>query len=144
MADTNLTGAYPIDPNTPTGLFRTELGDVVGTVHEDDAAKAEYEYIGDAQLAALATAYAGVPGLALAKARESMATQMIAAADDIQVDDIRIKTVEKAKLMLEQASAYFSGAAGADALSSFGVVPLSTAPAQDHVQGVPDRFYAVG
>lgn len=142
--DTSLTGAWPIDPDTTTGLFRTELGDVVGTPHTPSDNKAEYEYLGDVQIAALITAYPLQRDMAMAKARESMATQMIAAAEDIQVDDIRIKTVERAKLMLEQARAYFTSGAGIDALSSFGVVPLVSGDSNQNVQGVPDRFYAVG
>lgn len=126
---TNVTGAYPIDPATPTGLFRTELGDIVGVPAEPptDPQTAEYQYISDAAISALIVAYAGNPDAAMAKAITSMATQMIAAAQDIQVDDIRIKTVERATAMLEYATTLGASASASDAASAFSVVALTSA-----------------
>lgn len=137
MADTSLTGAWPIDPATETGLFRTELGDVNGTPHEPADDKAEYEFIGDAQIAALLLAYPTSRDMAMSKAVSSMANQLIIAAQDIQVDDIRIKTIENARLMLERATTLAGGASAAEANSAFSVVQLSTHPYQARPQGTP-------
>lgn len=135
----NTEGAWPIDPATPTGLFRTELGDTVGVEHDDDPSKADYQYISDAAIAALIIAYPGSSNMAMSKAVESMARQMIAAAQDIQVDDIRIKTVERATALLEYAAGLSGSAAQADADASFSVVPLVAASSFSfpYVQGQP-------
>jgi hypothetical protein len=138
MADTNTTGAYPLDPDTTVGLLRAEVGDIVGTPHDDDPTLADYEYLGDKFLTALLTAYPDSSSMALARALGSMATQMIAAAQDIQVDDIKIKTVAKAELMLKRASDLESGAASWDAGTAFQVVQLVPASDYDYVpQGSP-------
>lgn len=117
-------GAWPIDPATETGLFRTELGDVVGTPNDPDDGKATFQFIGDDGISALILAYPSSRDLAMSKAMISMANQMIAAAQDIQVDDIKIKTIERANLMLQMATTLAAGAASADASSAFSVVPL--------------------
>lgn len=124
----NNVGAYPIDPETPTGLFRLELGDTVGVPIEPptDPVTAEYQYISDAGINALMAKYPDDPEVAMGKAMVSMANQMIAAAQDIQVDDIRIKTVEKANLMLQMARDMIAGATLAGS-SGFNVVPLNSA-----------------
>lgn len=126
MTDTTLTGKNPIDPSTAVGLTRIEIGDVVGTVHEDDATKAEYEFFGDAGLQALLDANPGEPEIAIGKALNSAAFQLLAAAEDIQVDDIRIKTVERAGMMRQLASDYLSGTLTVGANSAFQVVALRT------------------
>lgn len=121
----NTKGVYPIDPTTQVGLFRTELGDIVAT--ELDPAEegyAEYEYLSDAAISALLTANPTMPELAMSKAMFSMATQMLAAAQDIQVDDIKIKTVERAVAMMEAATAMGATAGASLAASAFNVVPL--------------------
>ena len=119
-------GAWPVDPATETGLFRTELGDVVGTPHDPSDGLADFEFIGDSGIAALILAYPSSRDTALSKAMTSMANQMIAAAQDIQVDDIRIRTVERANLMLQMAMSLAANATTAEASTAFGVVPLYT------------------
>lgn len=126
MADTSLTGAWPIDPETETGLFRTELGDVDGIPHEPADDKAEFQYLGDAQIAALLLAYPTSRDRAMSKAVSSMAKQLIIAAQDIQVDDIRLKTIENARLMLEYAQSLDGGVSAVEADSAFSVVALTT------------------
>lgn len=125
MADTNLTGAWPLDPSTETGLFRQELGDTVGVPHEPSDGKAEYQFIGDAGIAALILAYPSSRDKAMSKAMWSMANQLILLAEEIQVDDIRIKTVERARLMMEASIALGGVANTSDAATAFNVVPLS-------------------
>jgi hypothetical protein len=117
-------GAYPIDPSTPTGLFRTELGDINGTPHEPDDGLADYEYVSDVAIAAWINAYPGQPDMAKSKGMWTMATQMIASAQDIQVDDIKIKTVERANLMLQAAMALGASAGAQNETTGFSVVHL--------------------
>lgn len=129
------TGAWPVDPATEVGLFRTELGDVVGTPNVP-AITAEFQFIGDAGITALIAAYPSSRDMAMSKALTGMAIQMIASAEDIQVDDIRIKTVERANLMLQAAAMMASSASELDAASNgFSVVPLKTRPQQSRYFG---------
>lgn len=116
----NTQGAYPLDPATIAGLFRLELGDVVATNIVDDTA--DYGYISDAGITALMAAYPDLPDMALGKAMISMANQMIAAAQNIQVDTIKINTIEKAQLMLNSANAMIANAISGAASSWFHVV----------------------
>lgn len=134
-------GAWPVDPATETGLFRTELGDLVGTVHTDDPAKADFQFIGDDGIAALILAYPSSRDMAMSKAMTSMANQMIVAAQDIQVDDIKIKTIEQARLMLEMATSLATSAGYADASSAFTVVPMVSSTYGNRTpQGTPRAF----
>lgn len=116
-------GAWPLDPTTITGLFRFEVGDVVGTPATATSAEASYEFMSDETIDALILAY---PNIAIAKSKAlmSMATQLIAAAQDIVVDDIKIKTVERANLMFGLATTLNGSAFNADNATAFGVVPL--------------------
>lgn len=120
-------GTFPIDATTPEGLFRFEVGDVVGTP-EDPAVtgKANFEFMSDATILALIAEYPHSIEVAKAKALGSMATQLIVAAQDIQVDDIRIKTVERANLMRQRADALLIAAGISDNGSAFEVVGLNT------------------
>jgi len=135
------TGAYPIDPATATGLFRSELGDVVAT--NIVGGNADYEYISDAQIDAFIAANLDSRNTAMATAKSMMATQMIVAAQDIQVDDIRIKTVERAKLMLEQANMLLGYALAGDAAGAFSVVPLTNKSFPTRPYGTPDPWSGV-
>ena len=137
MANTSLTGTWPIDASTPEGLFRFEVGDVVGTPHEPADGKAEFEMIGDATITALLAAHPDSRDTAKGLALESMANQLILAAQDIQVDDIRLKTVEKARLMLERAAGFGVAVGIAGAASAFSVVPLVSERPYPWPQGTP-------
>jgi hypothetical protein len=132
-------GAWPIDPATATGLFRFEVGDVVGTAHDPDDGKADFEFMSDATIDALIAAYPDSIDTAKAKALASMATQLIAAAQDIQVDDIKIKTVERANLMAQRAAALEASTNAADASSAFSVVALTPTGYYDTTSA--DRYY---
>ena len=120
------TGAWPVDPSTEVGLFRQELGDINGTpIEGSDPPEATYEYISDAAISALILASPTSRDQAMGNAMKSFAMQLILSAQDIQVDDIRIKTIERARLMMEFATGLIGSAATADAASAFQVVPLS-------------------
>lgn len=133
------TGSYPIDPTTEVGLFRQELGDVNGVPADPatDPQTAEYEYISDAAIAALILASPTSRDTAMANAMRSFANQLILAAQDIQVDEIRIKTIERARLMMEFASGLLAGASATDASTAFTVVGLSSHPSYGRPQGTP-------
>ena len=121
-------GADPIDPTTTVGLLRYEVGDIVGVpLSPAVPGQLDYGFVSDSFLSALLTAYVNSPSMALARALGSMATQMIAQAQDIQVDDIKIKTVAKAELMMKRAHDLEIGALVWDATKAFSVVPLTTA-----------------
>jgi len=120
-------GTYPIDPSTATGLFRFEVGDTNGTPNDPSDGNATFEFMGDDAIDALIAAYPDSIDTAKAKALGSMATQLIASAQDIQVDEIKIKTVERANLMMKFAGGLLSNAGFADASEAFDIVPLNSA-----------------
>lgn len=119
-------GAFPVDPSTPVGLFRVEIGDDTG-VPNTPPTTAEFEFFSDGAIEALIAAYSDSRETAMAKAMTSMATRLITSAQDIQVDDIRIRTVERANLMMQLARDLLSHAGAAGASSAFSVVPLTSA-----------------
>lgn len=123
----NNEGAWPIDPSTATGLFRFEVGDTVGTPDAPGDIVASFEFMGDNAIDALIAAYPDSIDTAKAKALGSMATQLITSAQDIQVDEIKIKTVERANLMMKFAGGLLSNAGFVDASEAFDVVPLNSA-----------------
>ena len=117
------TGAWPVDPDTQVGLFRTELGDTNGVPNVPADGLAVFEFLSDAAIAAMLLAYPTSRDTAMAKALTSAAFKLIASAQDIQVDDIKIKTVERANLMLTMATTLTAAVAGT--ISAFSVVPLT-------------------
>lgn len=127
-------GAWPVDPATEVGLFRTELGDLVGVPHVPSDNLADFEFLSDEAIAALILAYPTTRNMALSRAMTSMATQMITSAQDIVVDDIRIKTVERANLMLTLATTLYHASIIADASTGFAIV--GTQIATDYIQNV--------
>jgi hypothetical protein len=137
---TNTAGAWPIEPSTAIGLFRFEVGDVNGTPHDPTDNLADFEFMSDAVIDALLAAYPD-PDAAKARALNSMATQLINAAADIQVDDIKIKTIERANLMLNLSNSFAARAAGTVG-DAFGVVPLVSATSYSYPvpQGTPAPF----
>lgn len=136
MSDMN-TGAWPIDPTTEVGLFRTELGDVNGTPNSGSTPPtAEFEYISDAAINALILASPTSRDMAMGNAMKSFAMQLILSAQDIQVDDIKIKTIERARLMMEFATSLLAASATA-AAAGMTIVALSTRNVSRVPQGTP-------
>ena len=123
-------GAWPVDPTTEVGLFRTELGDVLGTpillTTGLPGPTADFEFLSDLAIANLLLAYPTSRDMAMSRALNSSAFQLIAQAQDIQVDDIKIKTVERARLMFEMAIALGGVATATDASSAFNIVALNS------------------
>ena len=131
-------GAWPVDPATEIGLFRTELGDLVGVPHSPADSLADFEFLSDEAIAALILAYPTTRNMAMSRAMTSMATQMIASAQDIVVDDIRIKTVERANLMLTLATTLYRSSMFIEASSGFATVGLEAATDYTrNPQGIP-------
>jgi hypothetical protein len=134
------TGAYPVDPSTPVGFFRTEIGDDTAT--EISGNSAQYEFFSDAAIQAYIDNYDTI-NLAMSKALSTMGRKLTIQAQDIQVDDIRIKTVERAKLFLDHSDRLASGEESSDAATAFSVVSLSTHPAFRRPQGTSEPWDAV-
>ena len=133
------TGAYPPDPSTPVGLFRIQIGDddATGITGIAPAQTAEYEFFSDDAIEAYLDS-ASNPQQAMANALGTMARKLVLQAQDIQVDDIRIKTVERANLFMAHADAMGMAGMIADTDSAFGVVPLRS------TQGHLTNWSAVG
>ena len=123
-----MASVYPPDPTTAVGFFRSEIGDVTpvegtitGTVPSQTA---EYEFFSDAMLEAYLSNYPDDLPAAESAALQTMGRRLMIAAQDIQVDDIRIKTVERAKLFLEHADKIAAGVLTSNGASAFGIVSL--------------------
>ncbi len=119
------TGAYPPDPSTPVGLFRIQIGDdtatnITGTSPNQTA---EYEFFSDDAIEAY-LASAGTPAAAMSNALRTMGRKLLLSAQDIQVDDIRIKTVERANTFMAHADGLAASDAAIDADTAFSVVPM--------------------
>lgn len=67
---------------------------------------------------------ADTPEQAQANALRTMGRKLILQARDIQVDDIRIKSVERANLFISHADSIGATQAAIDADTAFSVVPL--------------------
>ena len=121
-----MTSAYPVDPSTPVGLFRTDIGDTTATDIQGSAPAqtATYEFFTDEAIEAFIARDEDLD-MAEARALDSMARRLILEAQDIQVDDIRIKTVERAKLFSEHAAQIRLSAETGAASGNFQVVGLS-------------------
>lgn len=139
-------GVYPPDPSTEVGFMRIEIGDdtatdITGTAPNQTAT---YEFFSDAALQAYIDNTDSLAA-AMSSALSTMGRKLILQAQDIQVDDIRIKTVERAKLFIEHADRLSSGQEDIDAATAFAVVPLySTSSTGYRVpQGTPHPYDAV-
>lgn len=133
------SGAWPIDPSTPEGLFRIQIGDVVGTPHNPADNMADFEFMSDDAIDAIIAAYPESINMAKASAIQSIAIQLITSAQDIQVDDIKIKTIERAQYMLQMAGALTANGLLTDASTAFQIVPLTLTPSFESYppQGTP-------
>lgn len=99
------TGLWPIAEDTPVGAFRVDIGDSVPTVTPTPGdTTAEFEFFSDTYIEGLLAKYADDEDEAVARALDTMSRRLMIEAEDIQVDDIRIKTVERAKLFSDHAS----------------------------------------
>jgi hypothetical protein len=137
-------GTYPADASTAVGLFRIEIGDDTPPVTPGSGeTTAEYEFFGDIALQAFMDAYPDDRNTAMAKALGAMGRKLTIQAQDIQVDDIKIKTVERARLFMEHADRLLYGSEAADAATAFEIVPLSTNSSTRTPQGTRDPWPGV-
>ena len=136
-------GVYPADASTPVGLFRIEIGDDTPPVVPSSGSTAEYEFFGDVAIQAFIDAYPDDRNTAMAKALGAMGRKLTIQAQDIQVDDIKIKTVERAKLFLEHSDRLLYGSEAADAATAFEVVGLSNYSSTVTPQGISDPWPGV-
>lgn len=136
------TGAYPIAEETEVGAFRVEIGDSV-PVGTPSGGNAEFEFFSDTYITALLAKYPDEPEAAMASALDTMARRLMIEAEDIQVDDIKIKTIERANMFSKHADniRLYGVTRGAE---GFGVVALSTGPEDTHVQGIAYPYPQVG
>ena len=120
-------GAWPLDPLTPVGALRLEVGDTDGSpmlAPDDD--KAEFQWFSDIELEAIYDAADGSATRATGLAYRRIAVYLTIEATDIQSDDLRIRTIERAKAMRELANDYINDAAADDERAGaeiFGVAP---------------------
>lgn len=138
------TGKYPVDPSTAVGFFRTEIGDDTASDISGDPPNqtAEYEFFSDEAIQAY-IANNDTLDMAMSKALSTMGRKLIIQAQDIQVDDIKIKTIERAKLFIDHADRLAAGEESSAAATAFQVVPLSTHPAYRVPQGTRDPWDGV-
>ena len=136
-------GTYPANAATAVGLFRIEIGDDTPPVIPASGEDAEYEFFGDVAIQAFIDAYPDDRNTAMAKALGAMGRKLTVQAQDIQVDDIKIKTVERARLFMEHADRLLYGSEAADAATAFEIVPLSTRASNRTPQGTRDPWAGV-
>lgn len=140
------TGIWPIAEDTPVGEFRVEIGDSVPvTTPAEGAESAEFEFFSDTYIEGQLAKYADDVDEAMARALDTMARRLIIEAEDIQVDDIKIKTIERAKLFSDHASQIrvYGAQRGGE---GFSVTTIRTSqhPASFTPQGTPDPYPQVG
>ena len=119
------TGAYPIDPTTPVGLLRTQIGDdnAADITGVPPAQTAQYEFFSDDALQAYLDS-SDSPDQATSNALRTMGRKLLLSAQDIQVDDIRIKTVERANTFMAHADGLAASGVAVDADTAFSIVPM--------------------
>lgn len=98
-------GVAPLLPDTEVGQLRALVGDVEYTPFDPpDPGFGQYQYFADVELAAFIRAADGSLLRAEGLALHGIAKQLTILAVDVQTDDLRSRTIEKAKLMRELAN----------------------------------------
>ena len=133
------TGAYPPDPTTPVGLLRIQIGDdaatdITGTSPNQTA---QYEFFSDDALQAYLES-SGTLDQAMSNALRTVGRKLLLSAQDIQVDDIRIKTVERANTFMAHADTLAASGVAVDADTAFSIVPMRS------TGGRVSGYYQVG
>ena len=139
-------GLWPIDESSAVGAYRIEIGDSVPSpTPAPGDVTAEFEFFSDDYIQTQLDKYPDDVDEAIARGLDTMARRLIIEAEDIQVDDIRIKTVERAKLFSEHASSIrvYGAQRGGE---GFRVTSLHTTTHDDYrsPQGTPDPYPQVG
>lgn len=120
-------GAWPVNTSTPVGVLREMVGDIDGEpLAPPNDGTALFPYFSDLELEALYEAADQSVTRATGLAYRRIAVYLTIEATDIQSDDLRIRTIERAKAMRELANDYINDAAADDERAGaeiFGVVP---------------------
>jgi len=114
-------GAWPIDATSIVGQLREVVGDIDGVqLPPPDESMAEFSYFSDSELDSLYSvaeqSFLRATGLAYRR----LAVYLTLESTDIQSDDLRIRTIERAKAMRQIAQDFMADAdadderAGAD------------------------------
>lgn len=108
-------GIAPPDVNTPVGAFRVAVGDTAYVALVPPLmGSADYTYFSDAELQSVLDATGGSPSNAgMAFAYRKLAAMLALKASNIQTDDLKVATEQRAEIMRKIAND-FQGAATTD------------------------------
>ena len=127
-------GIAPADTGTALGQLRTNLGDLTYVALVPPVSgQGDYEWFADSELEELLTLAESNIVRATGYGLRKFATYLTLSAVNIQTDDLRIQTIERAKLMRDLASDWLSDADAADgreASDIFEIIPF--AGMEDH------------
>ena len=109
-------GVAPVDSETEIGQLRIALGDTNSVPLEpDEPGFANYEWFSDSELEQMIVSADGSLKRAEGYGLQKFARYLAMSATDIQTDDLRIKTIERAKLMRDLANDALAAADDEDA-----------------------------
>jgi hypothetical protein len=120
-------------------MFRIEIGDTTATGITGVAPNqtADYEFFTDEAIQGFIDAYPDSTEEAQSKALSAMGRRLLLLAQDIQVDDIRIKTVERARWFMEHADKLMDSINANSSNGGLVVVGLSPLLPSYRPQGTP-------
>lgn len=108
-------GVAPADPNTEIGQLRTNLGDLAYVALDPvETGYGDYEWFSDSELEELLVLAEDNITRATGYGLRKFATYLTMSAVNIQTDDLRVSTIERAKLMRELAKDWLSDADAAE------------------------------
>lgn len=122
-------GADPIVPTSDVGQVRLNVGDTNGKpLDPAEDGYLDYEYMSDAEIEALLESADGSVIRATGYAFRKIATYLTMIARDITTDDLRIRTVERAKELRAIANDWIADADSTDAVADsaiFEIIPFA-------------------
>ncbi|UOE45986.1 hypothetical protein [Agromyces larvae] len=116
-------GLYPLDPNTPVGQLRVNVGDTGFTLEDG------YANFSDVELEALLAQSSGNIARATGNAYLRLSAIYAAMGRSVKTDDLGLDTKGRGGDLLEVAKEWFARAAEADlaeAQGYFDIVPLAS------------------
>lgn len=120
-------GAAPPSPATEVGQLRINLGDINYTEIEGEPDQGSYEWFADSELEELLEVSNDSITRATGYGFRKLAGILALSATDVASDDLRIKTIERAKLMRDLAKDWLDSADAEDAAAAadiFEIVPF--------------------